>query len=209
MRLLYSLHLLSLINKSKMIGPVSTRLNCKTTTAAAPLGLWLVVLGCGALVLGNGITSRIMGRHDGAVVIPAPKHVAAALQVSPAPLRRSHARSAGSSNAMDDATVALGMTSHSPYSPYSSWSSPQSSPPPPSSMWSTRNPSLGGRDYYRILGVPRTAREPEIKQAFRRLVKQYHPGNVTQHSQQRRRQPGPTKMDGVGPRLLYSSLSVS
>ena len=31
------------------------------------------------------------------------------------------------------------------------------------------------KDYYRILGVPRTANEAEIKQAYRRLARKYHP----------------------------------
>lgn len=30
-------------------------------------------------------------------------------------------------------------------------------------------------DYYRRLGIPRTAKEQEIKQAYRRLSKTYHP----------------------------------
>src|SRR5687768_4673889 len=31
------------------------------------------------------------------------------------------------------------------------------------------------RDYYAVLGVPRTANADEIKKAFRRLARQYHP----------------------------------
>jgi curved DNA-binding protein CbpA len=31
------------------------------------------------------------------------------------------------------------------------------------------------RDYYQILGVPRTASADDIKKAFRRLARQYHP----------------------------------
>jgi len=35
--------------------------------------------------------------------------------------------------------------------------------------------ATGVRDYYEVLGVPRTASEKEIKSAFRKLARQHHP----------------------------------
>ena len=34
---------------------------------------------------------------------------------------------------------------------------------------------MAGKDYYNILGVNRDANEREIKQAYRRLARRYHP----------------------------------
>ena len=34
---------------------------------------------------------------------------------------------------------------------------------------------MAGKDYYNILGVKRDAREPEIRKAFRRLARKFHP----------------------------------
>src|SRR2546428_12672973 len=35
--------------------------------------------------------------------------------------------------------------------------------------------TMGKRDYYEVLGVPRTASPDEIKRSYRRLAKEYHP----------------------------------
>ena len=34
------------------------------------------------------------------------------------------------------------------------------------------------KDYYKILGVPKTATQAEIKKAFRREIARYHPDKV-------------------------------
>jgi DnaJ domain len=52
---------------------------------------------------------------------------------------------------------------------------------PSSNMWNARNPAAGRNRkncYYKMLGVSVTADSAELKQAFRRLVKQYHPGKL-------------------------------
>ncbi len=38
---------------------------------------------------------------------------------------------------------------------------------------------MNNKDYYTILGIPRTASEEEIKKAFRKLAHEYHPDKKT------------------------------
>jgi hypothetical protein len=40
---------------------------------------------------------------------------------------------------------------------------------------------LGGRDFYKILGIERRANERQIKKAYRQMSKLYHPGQCTVH----------------------------
>src|SRR5207247_1745526 len=35
--------------------------------------------------------------------------------------------------------------------------------------------AMGRRDYYEVLGIPKAATADEIKKAYRRLAKEYHP----------------------------------
>ena len=37
---------------------------------------------------------------------------------------------------------------------------------------------MGGKDFYKILGVKRNADENEIKRAFKKLSLKYHPGKI-------------------------------
>jgi hypothetical protein len=50
---------------------------------------------------------------------------------------------------------------------------------PSSNIWSARNPAAGRNRkncYYKMLGISISADAAEVKQAFRRMVKKYHPG---------------------------------
>ena len=42
------------------------------------------------------------------------------------------------------------------------------------------------RDYYEVLGVEKTATELELKRAYRKLAKQYHPDAIREIKRQKR-----------------------
>jgi curved DNA-binding protein CbpA len=54
------------------------------------------------------------------------------------------------------------------------------------------------RDYYKVLGVPKTATEKEIKTAYRKLARQYHPdmnpGDKKAEARDRRGLRGPLRL---------------
>lgn len=133
-----------------MIAPISTVATLQSSTKTITIAL---LVAFGALLCRDIVTDS--GCHS----IINPYHVDA-FQVSPPPLQRNTRRDHEARTPTNTVSVALCMMT---------FSSP--------SLWSSRNPAAGGKDFYRILGVSRTATQPEIKQAFRRLVKQYHPGN--------------------------------